>query len=432
MNESAQRLLSRAVAAGPGEAAALLWSFAYFFCLLAGYYVLRPLRDEMGIAGGVKNLQWMFTATFVVMLAAVPLFGAVVAELPRRRFIPLVYHFFVLNIAGFWIALTLGYEKAIVGRVFFVWISVFNLFAVSVFWSFMADLWTSEQGKRLFGFIAAGGSAGALLGPLITVGLVGRVGPVNLLVVAAVLLELAVACAMALERSAAGTERGNVVAPPQPPVGGTWLAGLMLLARSPYLLGIALWVFLLSLAGTFLYFQQANIVANASTDPAVRTRIFATIDLAIGILTILVQFFATGRLIERFGVGRAAAFLPLVFAVGFVVLAASPALAVVIAFQALQRTANFAVSNPAREVLFTVLDRESKYKAKNVIDIVVFRGADAVSGWLFTFLRGAGLELAAISLLTVPIAVLWMLLAVLLGRAQERRAASDFTPRSRT
>ncbi|MGZ5071724.1 MAG: NTP/NDP exchange transporter [Usitatibacter sp.] len=408
--------LERVVAVRPAEARALLWSFAYFFCLLAGYYVLRPLRDEMGIAGGVKNLQWMFTATFVVMLAAVPLFGAVVAKLPRRRFIPLVYHFFVANIAVFWLLLTLGVEKPLVARVFFVWISVFNLFAVSVFWSFMADLWTSEQGKRLFGFIAAGGSAGALVGPAATVALAGVIGPVNLLVVAGVLLEVAVICAGRLEGEGRRESQAEAI-------GGGWLAGLAMVLRSPYLAGIALWVFLLSLAGTFLYFQQANIVAAASDDPAVRTRIFATIDLAVGILTIAVQFFATGKLIERFGVGRAAAFLPLVFAAGFLVLAWSPMLAVVIAFQAIQRTANFALSNPAREVLFTVLGREEKYKAKNVIDIVVFRGADAVSGWLFALLRGAGFQLSTISLAAVPVAAAWLVLALALGRAQERRAA---------
>jgi AAA family ATP:ADP antiporter len=203
-------------------------------------------------------------------------------------------------------------------------------------------------------------------------------------------------------------------------LGGGWLAGLAMVVRSPYLAGIALWVFLLSLAGTFLYFEQANIVAAASDNPAVRTRIFATIDLSIGILTIIVQCFATGRLIARFGVGKAAAFLPLVFGVGFLVLAWTPALLVIIAFQAIQRTANFAISNPAREVLFTVLEREEKYKAKNVIDIVVFRGADAVSGWLFALLRGAGLELSAISLATVPVAAVWLALALTLGRAQER------------
>ena len=430
--ELLRRWLSKVVAVRAEEAAALCWSFAYFSCLLAGYYVLRPLRDEMGIAGGVKNLQWMFTATFVAMLAAVPLFGWVVASLPRRRFIPLVYHFFVVNIAIFWVLLTLGIARQDVARVFFVWISVFNLFAVSVFWSFMADLFTSEQGKRLFGFIAAGGSAGALLGPAITVALAVPLGPVNLLIVAAVLLELAVLCARRLEAAAAGVAHTVAVevagAPPSAKpsetrgLGGNWLAGLAMIVRSPYLAGIALWVLLLSIAGTFLYFQQAHIVAAASDDPAVRTRIFATIDLAVGVLTIVVQFAATGRLLARFGVGRAAAFLPLVFGVGFLVLAWTPLLVVVIAFQALQRTANFAISNPAREVLFTVLRREEKYKAKNVIDIVVFRGADAVAGWLFALLRGAGLELPTISLATVPVAAGWLVLALALGRAQEARA----------
>lgn len=420
--------LQRAVALRPGEGGALAWSFAYFFCLLAGYYVLRPLRDEMGIAGGVRNLQWLFSATFIVMLAAVPLFGAVVARLPRRRFVPLVYHFFAVNIAIFWLLLSFDVGRVHVARVFFVWISVFNLFAVSVFWSFMADVFASEQGKRLFGFIAAGGSAGALLGPALTVWLAQPLGPVNLLIIAVLFLELAVLCAHRLESAANPGARAQAAhsaeAAPNgaAAVGGGWLAGIALLARSPYLAGIALWVALLSLAGTFLYFQQASIVAAASDDPAVRTRIFASIDLAIGVLTLALQFFATGRLISRFGAGSAAALLPLVFGLGFLALAFTPVLLVVIAFQALQRTANFAISNPAREVLFTVLEREEKYKAKNVIDVVVFRGVDAASGWLFALLRGSGMELATISLLSVPLAGIWFILALALGRAQERRA----------
>jgi AAA family ATP:ADP antiporter len=436
-----ERWVGRVVALRPGEGRALAWSFTYFFCLLAGYYVLRPLRDEMGIAGGVRNLQWLFTATFVAMLAAVPVFGAMVARLPRRRFIPLVYHFFVANIAIFWLLLTFDIGKVQVARVFFVWISVFNLFAVSVFWSFIADLFAAEQGKRLFGFIAAGGSAGALLGPALTVGLAVPLGPVNLLIVAALFLELAVLCARRLESVAASSARapgataaGPAAQPAASPqaaasaLGGGWVAGIAMVLRSPYLAGIALWVCLLSLAGTFLYFQQANIVAAASDDSGVRTRIFASIDLAIGTLTIIVQFFATGRLITRFGVGPAAAVLPLVFALGFLALAFTPMLLVVIAFQAIQRTANFALSNPAREVLFTVLEREEKYKAKNVIDIVVFRGADAVSGWLFALLRGAGMELSTISLATVPLAGAWLVLALALGRAQERRAPPHAFP----
>ncbi|MFZ9195338.1 MAG: NTP/NDP exchange transporter [Burkholderiales bacterium] len=433
MNSLLQRTVDRLVTTRAGELRALFWSFAYFFCLLAGYYVLRPLRDEMGIAGGVRNLPWLFTATFFVMLAAVPVFGAIVARLPRRRFIPLVYHFFVANIAIFWLLLTFDIGKVHVARVFFVWISIFNLFAVSVFWSFMADLYASEQGKRLFGFIAAGGSAGALLGPTVALWLAVPLGPANLLIVAALLIEVAVFCALRLEAAApqlrasaeaAAGSSANVKAG-STSLGGSWFAGIAMLVRSPYLAGIALWVALLSLAGTFLYFQQAEIVKAASDDPAVRTRIFAAIDLAAGLLTLLVQFLATGRLITRFGAGPAAAVLPLVFLLGFLTLWLSPMLWLVIAFQAIQRTANFSLSNPAREVLFTVLDREEKYKAKNVIDLVVFRGSDALSSWLFSALRGTGLELGAISLATVPVTAGWLALALWLGRQQEQRAAAQ-------
>lgn len=211
-------------------------------------------------------------------------------------------------------------------------------------------------------------------------------------------------------------------------MGGRWLDGIVLLVRSPYLGGIALWVALLSLAGTFLYFQQAAIVAAASDDPSVRVRLFAVIDLLIGVLTIAVQCLATGRLMARFGVGAAAAFLPCVFTLGFVGLVLSPTLAVVIIFQAVQRTANFAISNPAREVLFTVVERAEKYKAKNVIDIVVFRGADAFNGWLFAALRGAGLESGMISMATLPLTLAWVALAIALGRAHERRARPSAEP----
>jgi AAA family ATP:ADP antiporter len=394
----------------------MLWSFAYFFCLLASYYILRPLRDEMGVAGGVRNLQWLFTATFLVMLAAVPLYGALVARVRRRLFIPLVYHFFAANLAMFWLLLTLELERQTVARVLFVWVSVFVLFAVSVFWSFMADVWRSEQGKRLYGFIAAGGSAGALAGPAITIGLAQTIGTTNLLIVAAVLLELAVLCASRLENVTHEDEKQ----PEAAATGGGAIDGILMVLRSPYIAGIMLWVALLSIAATFLYFEQARIVAAASDDPAVRTRIFAAVDLAVGLLTLAVQFLATGKLISRFGVGPALALVPLVFAVGFAVLAAAPVLMVVVAFQALQRTVNFAISNPAREVLFTVVERDEKYKAKNVIDIVAVRGADAVGGWLFTVLRA--LVESATAAVAIAVAAACLVLSVSLGRAQERRA----------
>jgi AAA family ATP:ADP antiporter len=415
-----ERWLQRAVPATPAERAATLWSFAYFFALLAGYYVLRPLRDQMGIAGGVKALPWMFTATFVTLLVAQPLYGALVARLPRARFIPVVYHFFVVNLALFWVLLSLGIEPVIVARVFFVWVSVFNLFAVAVFWSFMADLFSSEQGKRLFGFIGAGGTAGGLLGPAITIGLSVPLGPANLLLVAIVFLELAVFCVYRLECSASA---------PQGPqrdersVGGGAFAALPELIRSPYLLGVAAWVSLLSFGATILYFAQAHIVAAAVHGAGEQTRIFASIDLAVGLLTLATQVFATGHLLKRFGTGVAAGALPAVYVVGFAVLALAPGLAVVMVFQVAQRWMNFAIANPARQVFFTVVAREEKYKAKNLIDVVVYRGSDALYGWMFDSLQALGLKLGAIALCALPVAVAWLALSAALGRTQERRAA---------
>jgi ATP:ADP antiporter, AAA family len=416
-----RRWIEWAVPATPQERAAALWSFAYFFALLAGYYVLRPLRDQMGIAGGVKALPWLFTATFVTLLVAQPVYGALVAKLPRHLFIAIVYHFFVANLALFWLLLMLGIAPVIVARVFFVWVSVFSLFAVAVFWSFMADLFTAEQGKRLFGFIGAGGTAGGLLGPVITIGLSVPLGPVNLLIVAAVLLELAVVCVYRLDRAATGSGDAR----PEPrTVGGSAFAALPELLRSPYLLGVAGWVSLLSFCATITYFEQANIVSANVHGAGEQTRIFAGIDLAVGLLSLVTQLFATGRVLRRLGTGIAAAALPAVYVVGFAALFSAPTLAVVIGLQVVQRWMNFAVANPARQVFFTVLDREEKYKAKNLIDVVIYRGSDALYGWVFDSLQALGLKLGAIALVALPLAAGWLALSTALGRAQESRAAT--------
>jgi AAA family ATP:ADP antiporter len=420
-----QRWLRRAVPATPAEFAAALWSFAYFFALLAGYYVLRPLRDQMGIAGGIRALPWLFTATFVTLLAAQPLYGALVARLPRARFIPVVYHFFVLNLALFWLLLTLHVAPVIVARVFFVWVSVFNLFAVAVFWSFMADLFTSEQGKRLFGFIGAGGTAGGLLGPVITIALSMPLGPANLLLVAIVFLEIAVFCVYRLERSL-GTPQGQARGGRR--IGGSAFAALPELIRSPYLLGVAAWVSLLSFGATTLYLIQAHVVAQAVHGAGAQTRIFASIDLAVGLLTLATQVFATGHLLKHFGTGVAAGALPAVYLVGFAVLALMPGLAVVVVLQVAQRWMNFAIANPARQVFFTVLGREEKYKAKNLIDVVVYRGSDVLYGWVFNTVQALGLKIGAIALVALPVAAGWLVLSAALGRTQEHRAARLAVP----
>jgi ATP:ADP antiporter, AAA family len=413
------RWLAKAVPATPQERAAALWSFAYFFTLLAGYYVLRPLRDQMGIAGGVRALPWMFTATFVTLLVAQPLYGALVSKMPRARFIPIVYHFFVANLALFWLFLTVGIATVIVARIFFVWVSVFNLFAVAVFWSFMADLFSSEQGKRLFGFIGAGGTAGALLGPVVTIALSVPFGPTNLLLAAIVFLELSVFCVLQLERSA----NGKQVSPAEKErIGGSAFAAATELMRSPYLLGVGLWVSLLSFGATILYFEQAHIIAETVRDAGAQTRIFASIDLAVGLLTLATQVFATGRLLKRFGTGAAAGALPAVYVIGFAALAVVTSVAAVLVFQVVQRWMNFAIANPARQVFFTVLDREEKYKAKNLIDVVIYRGSDALYGWVFDSLQALGLKLPAIALCALPVAAGWLILSWALGRTQERRA----------
>jgi ATP:ADP antiporter, AAA family len=349
-----------------------------------------------------------------------------VARLSRARFIPIVYFFFVANLVLFWVLLKAEWQTVIVARAFFVWVTIFSVFTVSVFWSFMADLFSSEQSKRLFGFIAAGGSIGTLLGPLLTRQLAEPLGPTNLLLIAAGMLSVAVFCANRLEQAATEVQAAQpgftaASAGREAKVGGGVFDGFALLFRSPYLGGIALWVFLLSFAGTMLYLMQAEVVASASSDQAQQTKIFASIDLWAGILMITMQFLATGRIISKFGTGPAAAFLPLVFIVGFVVLAVHPVLLIVTAFQAAQRAANFGVANPARESLFTVVTREEKFKAKNIIDGAVFRGADALNAWVYKVM-GLVTSQPMIAAVTAAIAGGWFVLSLALGRTQEKRA----------
>jgi AAA family ATP:ADP antiporter len=415
--------LQRFVNVRPEELGALLWSFIYFFCLLSSYYILRPLRDEMGVAAGVANLQWLFTATFFVMLAAVPVFGWFVARFPRRRFVPWVYRFFIICILAFFLALQVDEWRVWAARSFFVWVSVFNLFVVTVFWGFLADLFSFEQGKRLFGFVAAGGTAGALVGPSLTAVLAVPLGPVNLLLISALLLECATQCVYGLLRTQQARNAAARVPQGDEAIGGGVLAGLTEVLKSPFLLLICVHVILLALTNTFLYFQQASIVAGAFDSPAERTRFFALIDLSVGLLTLIVQLTVTGRVLMRWGAGPALALLALVTMFGFAALALAPVLAAIVAFQAIKRATEFAVSNPARETLFTVVTREQKYKAKSFIDTAVFRGGDAASGWVYTGLRSLGMELSAIAWTAVPIAAIWAAILLHLGRMQTRLAS---------
>jgi ATP:ADP antiporter, AAA family len=420
-------VVEQAIAIRRDEVAAALWSFAYFFCVLASYYVLRPVREAMGAAAGVEGLSWLFTGTFLAMLGAVPIFGALAARYPRRTLLPVIYTFFIACILGLFALLRSGTTAAWAPAAFFIWLSVFNLFVVSVFWSFMADVWREEQARRLFGFIAAGGSAGALVGPALTAYLAGRIGPINLLPISAAILAGALVCIVRLRRWAAAPEAGSATASgfaeraaqDEAPLGGSPLGGLTGVLRSSYLLAICAFVALGTVLGTFIYFQQAQIIRAAFDDPGRRTAVFAMMDLAVNALTIGAQLFVTGWLAARFGLPRLLAFLPALSLAGFAALAAVPAAAVVIAYQVLRRAATYGVTGPAREVLFTVLTREEKYKAKNVIDTVVYRGGDTASGWAFAWLTALGLGISGIAVVALPLAAAWIVVAVYLGRREE-------------
>jgi ATP:ADP antiporter, AAA family len=405
----------------------LAWSFAYFFCLLSSYYVLRPVRDEMGIQAGVQNMQWLFTGTFVVMLAAVPLFGWVATRFPRRRMLPLVYWFFTGTLLVFFTLLKSGAAQTMVAAAFFIWVSVFNLFVVSVFWSFMADIFDHQQAKRLFGIIAAGGSTGAIAGPALTAGLAPALGPVNLLLVSAFFLLLAIVCVHRLVAHAAPSSSSP---PNDQPLAGGILAGVRLILSSPFRIGICAYMLLYTTLSTFLYFEQARIVQEALTLSADRTRLFASMDLAVNSLTLLGQVLLTGRLVARFGLTVALAAIPLLTLFGFITLALFAGLAVLVVFQVVRRAGDFVLARPAREMLFTLVNREARYKSKNVIDTLVYRGGDAVSGWLVAGLKALGAGAAMLAWTAVPFAALWVFIAYLLGRGQQNLALSGDSARA--
>jgi len=403
-----------------GEAGASWLSFACFFCVLCGYYVLRPLRDEMGVQGGVENLPWMFSATFAAMLAVVPLFGFAASRLARRRLVPWTYLFVIANGLVFYALFSEGVAPPGVARTFFVWVSVFNLFVVSLFWSLMADLFRPGQAARLFGFISAGGSCGALAGPTLTALLAASLGTANLLLVSCGFLGLAIVCIGALVRRAEAPAGSPSPPDPADSIGGTTWSGIAVILRSPYLLGVVAYVLLYTVLLGFAYLELARLVAATYDDSAQRTALFAQVDLAVNVLTLAGQLFVVAKLVEKLGVGAALALLPALGLAGFVAIGLVPVLAVLIGFQIFRRAADYAIARPAREMLFTVLTREAKYKSKNFIDTVVFRGGDAASGWVYYALKGLGLGLSGLAVAAIPGAIAWLALGLWLGKQHGR------------
>jgi len=407
-----------------GEQAPVAWGFALFFLLFAGYFMLRPVRETMGIAGGVDNLQWLFTATFVSTLATLPLFGWLAAKARRRRILPWTYGFFALNLVLFGVLLQAWPDSAWSGRVFYVWLSVFNLIAISLAWSVLADLFTREQALRVFAVMAAGASAGGLAGPLLSVALVGVVGHAGLLYLSAALLVLAIVAAQQLQRwrdrhpDAGQRDPGRAR-----PLGGNPFAGLTAVFRSPYLLAIAVFVLLLTSVNTFLYFDQARLVEATFPDRTQQTQVFGALDAIVQGLSVLTQLFLTGRIAQRLGVGVLLAGVPLVVALGFLAMAVAPGFWLFAVVMVVRRAGEYALVRPGREMLFTVVSPEQKYKAKNVIDAGVYRFGDVVSAWAKVGVDAMAGHPALAALAGAAIAIGWAGSGLFLARRQ--RALAD-------
>lgn len=429
-------MLRRAVDVRAGEVHAMLMSFAYFFFVLSSSFILRAFRDSIAAATGVTNLPWLFAGTLTATAVFNPLFSALVKRFPVRKFIPITYHFFAANLVVFYVLLRVvspgeGSTFDIwAGRAFFVWASVFNLFIVSVFWCFMADVFRSEQAKRLFGFIGVGGTLGSITGSAATAALASRIGAVNLLFVSMGLLELAVLTVIRFPLPEGGGSAAERKAEADRDViGGSVWAGFSRVVRSPYLLGICAFLILYVIGSTFLYFAQADIVGRTYADRASRTAVLAKVELFAQSLTIVTQIFFTGRIIRWLGLAASLALLPLLSMAGFGALGAVPTFVTLSVFLVIRRASNFAVTNPSMEVLFTVVPREDKYKAKNVIETFIYRGGDQVGAWTYAGLTALGLALSGISFVAVPLAGVWLGLGLWLGRKQAVLAGDTSRPR---
>ena len=405
----------------PEELPALLAAFATLFCMFSSYTILRPIRDTMGITSGVEKLPYLFWGTFAAMLALQPVYGWLTSRLRRPVFLPWVYAFFTVNLLCFYLWFNLQQDHTWIARTYYVWVSVFNFFIVAVFWSLMADVFTREQAGRMFGFIAAGASTGGLLGPVIAGRLALPLGTINLLPISATLL----ACSLFFMRRVidwhrhfgSGARGGQV----DTPLGGSILAAFHQVIRSRYLLGIALFVILLSWVSTFLYLEQQAYVAKVFATRDERTRFFSDVDFWVQTCSLVTQLFIFGRLFKWVGHRAMLVSVPLLMTAGYMLFALLPSFAVLVGVLAVRRVGEYAITRPCRDSLYTVCTREEKYKAKSLIDTFIYRGGDATSASVYQLLTGGlGLGASGIGWVGAFISALWMLLALGLGKSHER------------
>src|SRR5215472_12485916 len=430
------QLLRRLVVLQPGEAPALLASFATLLCTFTSYAMLRPVRDALGITSGLETIPYLFWGVFVAMLLLQPLYGWLTSRFPRSLFLPWIYMFFAANLVLFWVWFRVQADHTWIARSYYVWVSVFNLFVLAAFWGLMADVFSREQAGRLFGFIWAGASSGGVIGPFIDKKLAVPVGAVNLLLISAGLLLVA----LVFMRQVTRWQRDASARLPQAApdaraaadghgVGGGVLAAFSQVFRSPYLLGIAAFVLLMTWVNTFLYLEQQAFVAKAFTSADQRTRFFASIDLYVQMASLAMQFLLFSRLYRWFGMRALLASVPLMMTGGYALYALAPGFMLLVIVYAVRRVADYAITRPCRDSLFTVVSREEKYQAKSLIDTFAYRGGDALSGSLYkAFTAGLGAGHAAVGWLGAAISALWMLLALGLGGAFQQRAERAAAP----
>ena len=404
-----------------GEFPRVALGFAAFFLLLCSYYILRPVRDEMGVQTGASRLQWLFTGTFIATLAIVPIFGWVVKRLPRARVLPVVYGFFVLNLLVFFGVFLAGTTVASAAA-FFIWLSVVNLFVVSLFWSNISDIFSTEQSKRVYGYISAGGSAGALTGPAITATIAGHVPTSTLLGISAALMAGAAACVVLLRRlarrdTAAGQSASPVPQKDEKPVGGSILAGIRLTWQVISLRGIALLLICYTSVSGVLYVEQADVVGRTFSDSGERTAFFATIDLTINCLALAAQILLTRRIAEKFGLRIMLTIIPFAVTVGLLFAGAWRSAVILAIVQIVHRAGDFSLMRPGREIIYTTVDPESRYKAKNFIDTTIYRANDVFVSWTVAAIRSAGMS--SIFVFGVPAALLWLFTGYKVGRRHD-------------
>ena len=399
------------------EAKAVLSSFLFVVVLMSAYYILRPVRDAMASDWTDAEVSWLWTLNFFISTAVVAVYGIAVSRFRFRILVPAMYAMFALSFVVFYLLASNAVDRTLIDKSFYVWVSVFSLFHISVFWSFMSDLFSKEQAGRLFSIIAAGASVGGLIGPSIPSFFSASLGTDNLMLIASLMLLIPIPIIFylqSLKSSVLGNQEPDIKNPTGA-IGGNPFAGFKMFFSNPYLLAIGLFIFLYTGISSFVYFELKNLLSDL-TRPE-RTAIWAQMDLAVNILSIATGLFATSRIVSRFGMPTTIALVPVMICIGLLILAVSPFLGAVVALQVIRRAGNYAVTRPAREMLFTRVDRETRFKAKPVIDIVAYRGGDMLMAWLFTGLtQGLGLGLAAVALVGAGIAALWSLVGIYLGR----------------